>query len=147
MLKSIVAMIKGSPTEPPNPHQLEIATAALFAEVVKADNQSDEREIATLRQLINDHFDLSEEELNNVVSVADVRSEEAVDLVQFTQALNDGMSAENKEDIMLALWRVAYADNTLDPHEEHIIRKIADLLYIPHSRFIKTKLIANPGQS
>ncbi|MDC8831536.1 tellurite resistance TerB family protein [Alteromonas gilva] len=142
MLKSIVAMIKGSPSEPPNPHQLEIATAALFAEVVKADNQADERELSALKQIINEHFELSDEELENVVSVADARSDEAVDLVQFTQALNEGMSAENKEKIMLGLWQVAYADSTLDPHEEHLIRKIADLLYIPHSRFIKTKLTA-----
>ncbi|NVK56397.1 MAG: TerB family tellurite resistance protein [Alteromonadaceae bacterium] len=146
MLKSIFAMIKGSPSESPNPRQLEIATAALFAEVVKADNQSDEREISTLKQLINEHFDLSQEELDNVVSVADARSDDAVDLVQFTHALNEGMSAEDKESIMLGLWRVAYADNTLDPHEEYIIRKIADLLYIPHSRFIKTKLTAKPEQ-
>ncbi|HCL10941.1 MAG TPA: hypothetical protein DHW66_01840, partial [Alteromonas sp.] len=67
-------------------------------------------------------------------------------LVQFTKALNEGMSAELKERVMRGLWQVAYADATLSPDEEHIIRKIADLLYIPHSRFIKAKLAAQSTQ-
>ena len=142
MLKSILNLFKDSPEDSQSPHQVEIATAALLSEVVRADSLSDERELATLKQLIRENFDLTEEEITNIVSVGEKRSEEAVDLVQFTKALNDGMSAEHKERVMRGLWQIAYADATLSPDEEHIILKIADLLYIPHSRFIKAKLEA-----
>jgi len=38
------------------------------------------------------------------------------------------------------LWRVAFADNEVDRYEEHMIRKVADLIYVNHSDFIRSKL-------
>lgn len=146
MLKSILNLFNTPSGEQHDPHRLEIATAALLSEVVRADNLSDERELATLKQLIRENFELTEEEIDMIVSVGKQRSEDAVDLVQFTKALNDGMSTAHKERVMRGLWQVAYADAKLSPDEEHIIRKIADLLYIPHSRFIMAKLEAQSMQ-
>jgi uncharacterized tellurite resistance protein B-like protein len=40
------------------------------------------------------------------------------------------------------MWKVAYADGDLDKYEDNIIRKVADLLYIRHSDFVRTKLEA-----
>jgi len=37
------------------------------------------------------------------------------------------------------MWRVAMADNALSRYEEHVIRKVADLLYVSHSDFIRSK--------
>jgi uncharacterized tellurite resistance protein B-like protein len=37
------------------------------------------------------------------------------------------------------LWQVAYADGSLDPYEEALVRKIADLIYVPHREFIQAK--------
>jgi uncharacterized tellurite resistance protein B-like protein len=37
---------------------------------------------------------------------------------------------------------VAFADGHLDKHEEGIIRRVADLLHILHSDFIRCKLAA-----
>ncbi len=39
-------------------------------------------------------------------------------------------------------WDARYADELLDKHEEHLIRRLADLLYVPHGRFIQGKLRA-----
>ena len=38
------------------------------------------------------------------------------------------------------MWQVAYADDHLDPIEEAVIRKVAELLYVNHSEFIRAKL-------
>jgi len=38
------------------------------------------------------------------------------------------------------LWQVAFADGHLDPYEEALVRKIADLIYVPHRDFIQSKL-------
>lgn len=38
------------------------------------------------------------------------------------------------------LWQVALADGELANIEEHIIRKIADLLHLNHTEYIQTKL-------
>ena len=39
------------------------------------------------------------------------------------------------------MWAVAHADNEVHPHEEYVIRKVADLLYVSHSDFIRGKLM------
>ena len=31
------------------------------------------------------------------------------------------------------LWHIAYADGKLDPYEDHYVRKIAHLLYVPNT--------------
>ena len=67
-------------------------------------------------------------------------ADDAVDLVHFTQVLNKHYSADEKVSVIKSLWAIAYADESLAPLEESTIRQIADLLYVPHSQFIKTKL-------
>ena len=37
-------------------------------------------------------------------------------------------------------WEIARADNTVDKHEEHRIRKLSELLYVDHKDFIKSKI-------
>jgi uncharacterized tellurite resistance protein B-like protein len=37
------------------------------------------------------------------------------------------------------LWRVALADDRLDKHEDHVVRKVAGLLYVTHSDLIRIR--------
>jgi len=39
------------------------------------------------------------------------------------------------------MWEIAYADNQLDKYEEYVIRKVADLIHVSHSEFIRAKSI------
>ena len=38
------------------------------------------------------------------------------------------------------LWEIAFADGRVDHFEENTIRKIADLIYVEHKDFIKSKI-------
>ena len=40
------------------------------------------------------------------------------------------------------MWGVALADDALSRYEEHVIRKVADLLYLPHHDFMLAKQLA-----
>lgn len=144
MLRSILNLITPSDSEKAAAHAIDVAAAALMAEVMRADHDIEDSELHTIELQLKSQFSLSDEEVQAVVHQGQEESASAVDLVQFTQALNSGMTAERKEAVLQALWKVAYADNQLNPNEEYMIRKIADLLYIPHSRYIKTKLQASP---
>ena len=42
---------------------------------------------------------------------------------------------------MKALWEVAAEDGNIDKYEEHVIRKISELIYLPHKDFIRAKLM------
>lgn len=122
--------------------QLDLATAVLFMEVIRADHRLDPQEKALMQRLLQSEFNLGAEDAQALLQTSRRQAEQAPDLVSFTRVLNQQCGAEQKVRIMQNLWQLAYADGHLDSHEEHIIRRIADLLYIPHSQFIQAKLKA-----
>lgn len=128
--------------EPSTQTTVEMATAALMYEVVNADASVDDAEKEKVRGLLQEHFDISAEALDILMQAGEEQARDAVDLVQFTRILNDHYTAQQRTDILQKLWLIAFADQHLDKHEEHIIRRIADLMHIPHSLFIQSKLNA-----
>ncbi|MBC3764419.1 TerB family tellurite resistance protein [Neptunicella marina] len=126
-------------------HTLKIATAVMFYEIIRADHKIDEQELTLLRQLLSDSFSLSTDELNELMQSAKDYAEEAVDMVQYTRVINEQCSREQKQQFILQLWQLAYADQALDGHEELLIRKISDLIYLNHSDYIQAKLKVVPA--
>ena len=125
--------------------RLQLACAALLIEVAKADTQRDAVEIDTLRLLLQSRFKLSEMTLNELVRLAESESDSATSLYQFTKLINDAYSPAQKVLLLEWMWQVAYADGRIDKYEEHLIRRIADLLYLSHRQFIQAKLKAAPA--
>ena len=68
--------------------------------------------------------------------------DESTSLYEFTRVINDHCCAEEKVDLVGAMWAVAYADGDLDKYEEALIRQVAELTYVPHADYIKSKLAA-----
>ena len=121
-------------------HGYHVATAALLVEVMRADYEvrADERE-AVLRALDAAFGDLSPEETRDLLARAEERADDATSLYEFTQHINRQLGPEQKAHVVELLWRVAYADGDLDKYEEHLVRRIADLIHVPHSVFIRMK--------
>lgn len=128
--------------EMPSEHTVELATAVLLYEVMRADHKFDAQEQSVYRQQLESHFSLDIDELTALCELTSKHVDEAVDFHQFTRLINDNCDAQQKRGIMDSLWLVAFADHDLSADEEYTIRKIADLLYIPHIQFIKSKLAA-----
>lgn len=127
-----------------NQHSIELATAVLLYEVMRADNKFEQLEEECYRQQLEQHFSLSETELTALCQLSQSQAEDAADYQQFTRVINDVYDLQEKRAVMDSLWSVAYADHQLSPDEDYTIRKIADLLYIPHSEFIQSKLSIKP---
>tara|TARA_R110002072_G_scaffold97390_3_gene214210 strand:+ start:4964 stop:5413 length:450 start_codon:yes stop_codon:yes gene_type:complete len=121
---------------------IELATAALMVEIGLADDHVQDEEKTVIRTILSDHFNLSKNEIDELIALAENEVDHAVSLYEFTRLLNDTLSMPEKINIIENLWHVAYADSVLDKYEEYYIRKIADLLYISHSDYIQTKLNA-----
>ena len=130
-----------TPTSPNTP-SIEQAAAVLMVEIMHADQHWDDVESAKIIQLLIDTFSFSSQEAQTLLAEAQASVENANDLYTFTRVVNEHFTLSQKESLIKSLWRVAYADQNLDRYEEHMIRKIAELLYVPHSRFIKAKLEA-----
>ncbi|MEM7691531.1 MAG: TerB family tellurite resistance protein [Pseudomonadota bacterium] len=117
-----------------------LAAAALLIEVARADFQQDASEEASMAALLASTLKLSEAQVGELLSKAGEAVDQATSLYEFTRAVNDYYNREDKIELMTSLWQVAYADQSLDKYEEHIIRRIADLIYVSHEDFIRCKL-------
>jgi len=125
---------------------LETACAVLLCEVMRADGIFAELEQEKLKHLLMKQFSLSADEVLAIIEQAIHLSENASDFYQFTSKVNKHYSLEQRKKIVNLLWQVAYADGELANIEEHIIRKIADLLHLRHDEYIETKIRAQSNQ-
>lgn len=132
---------------PQSEHALQLATAVLLVEVMRSDHDVDELERRAVLAALRERFALAEDEVARLLELAEQTAEDAYDFHRFTSLLNQRFSAEQKVLIIEYMWRVAYADDHLSAHENHLMRKIAALLYIPHAEYVGAKLRARPPAS
>ena len=118
---------------------LELACAALMFEVARADFTVETTEQDAVTSLLTAQFNLGADEVSTITEAAVEQADAATCLFEFTRTLNELASAEQKRNLLAMMWRVAMADNELSRYEEHVIRKVADLLYVPHGDFIAAK--------
>lgn len=119
--------------------RIELATAVLMIEISLADSSVDNEELAVIKKTLVNHFDIAAGQVDELIDLARREVDLAVSLHDFTRMLNDNLEAPEKIRVIESLWRVAFADAVLDKYEEYYIRKIADLLYISHKDYIRTK--------
>lgn len=117
----------------------QLATAALLLEVAFADNDFDESEHQQLRNILQRKFNLDQQALDELTDLAQNEQKEATSLYQFTHIINQKCSPNDKYELIKAMWEVAMIDNNIDKYEEHLIRRVAELLYVSHSDFIRAK--------
>jgi len=117
----------------------QLATAALLIEMSRADDVVHAVERTAVAQAVRQAFDLDEEGTAELVRLAEAQADQATSLYEFTRLINANFDARQKEHVVELLWHVAYADGELDKYEEHLVRKIADLIYVPHIAFIRAK--------
>ena len=120
--------------------QLDRACAALLVEMAFADKDFDEREKESLKQSLLKSYAIDIQTINEIINDAEKTVEESTSLYEYTRTVNDEFEYPQKLNLLENLWKVAYADETLDKYEEHLLRKISDLIHISHSDYINVKL-------
>jgi uncharacterized tellurite resistance protein B-like protein len=123
-------------------HRLQLATAVLLVEVMRADPEVDAAERQAVMAALRRKFPLSPAELEGLVALAEEKSRGANDFFAFTSALNERFSHEQKVRMVEFMWQVAYADGAIDANENHLISKVAGLLHVTHGEYIAAKLHA-----
>ena len=121
---------------------MELSCAALMFEVARSDFAIDETEREAIRLLLTENFALSENDVATVTEEAADNVDAATCLFEFTRTINEIATVEQKRQLLTMMWRVALADDALSRYEEHLIRKVADLLYLPHNDFMLAKQLA-----
>jgi uncharacterized tellurite resistance protein B-like protein len=118
---------------------LRVATALLLIEVAKADYAEDLAEDSSVLESLKQFFALDDASAALLVEEARSTADHAVELQQFTRRLHEQLSIVEKQRVVEMLWQVALADRRLDKHEDHLVRRIAELLYVPHSDLIRIR--------
>jgi len=121
-------------------HELNLAIAALLVEVATINQDFDEKEWEQLQALMISECKLSQEDALAIAEEAEKASANSASLYDFTQRINQHCDYKQKIVLVEGLWKIAYADGELDKYEEHIIRRIADLIHVSHRDFIQAKI-------
>jgi uncharacterized tellurite resistance protein B-like protein len=120
-------------------HTLRVATAVLLIEVMRADFIVQPAERQKLRQLIAQQFELSAGELDALLEQAEMDADRMVSIQHVTRLMNQHYDHAMKRRVIQMMWQLVYADGDKDHYEEHLIRQVSDLLYVPHSEFIQAR--------
>jgi uncharacterized tellurite resistance protein B-like protein len=145
ILKELFAQLAGpseETTTQQTAHRLQLATAVLLVEVLRAESSLDPAERETILNALQARFSLSPQELADLMALAQDTAQTAYDYQQFTSLLNDHFSQAQKIEVIESMWAVAYADAHLDANENHVISKVAGLLHVTHGEYIAAKMRA-----
>ena len=118
-----------------------LSISILMIEVSKSDDSFDESERSQIISILQEKFNLNDNQISTVIKIADEKNEDMISLYEWTSIINETYDYKSRVGVIKSLWDVAHADGNIDKYEDYTIRKIADLLYVKHADFIRTKLI------
>lgn len=121
---------------------VQLASAVLLVEVMRANTVSTAAERAAVLAALREQFALDAAAAGTLMQRAEEAAAHASDTFGFTSRINEAFDMEHKLALVESLWRVAYAEGELGADENHLLRKVADLLYIPQGAYINAKMRA-----
>lgn len=147
MLTKLRSLLSNDNTERPREIRPELAAASLMLEVSWADRELSAEELTSVQQLLTQLYAVDAAKAQLLIDDARERLQTNVGLHPYTRFLNEHLDEVGRFEVLCALWELALADNHVDKFEEHTIRRVSDLLYLSHSRFIEAKLLARSNRA
>ena len=120
-------------------HALRVATAVLLVEVARADFVVEPEEQKRLKQLLVSQFDLTTDEVDALLEEAEKDADHMVSIQHTTRLLNEHYDHAMKRRVVEMMWEMIFADGEKSHYEEHLIRQVAELLYLSQSEFIQAR--------
>jgi len=124
---------------------LQLATVALLMEIARADFGTSDEERQVILRIIERYYAVSASRALEIAEAAETHANDMTSLYPMTRLITSECGLEERIEIIRLLWEVTFADGHVDKHEEHLVRKVADLLYVPHRQFIRTRLQESGG--
>jgi uncharacterized tellurite resistance protein B-like protein len=107
----------------------KLSVAALLVHLTAVDGVVTEDEKQTLRQLMMEHYKLSESDVRALIRLAVKKDHEAVDYYRFTAEIAR-LTPEEKVDIIRMMWRLVYVDAENHELEDNMVWRVAELIGI-----------------
>lgn len=122
--------------------KINLCCFSLMVITANVDSIFDESEYKTIQELGRDLFNLDKKTIDEVISDAKQRANDSTSLYEFTSLIHENLSENDKFKLIVGLWKIAFADGEVDKYEEHVIRRVAELIYLDHARFTEARHIA-----
>ena len=119
---------------------LRMAVAVLLMEVARSEDGISNEERQTIQRIVEAQHTISPGQAREIIEVAERDAEQATSLHPFTRLIVEECSLEERTELIRMLWEVSFADGHAGSHEQHLVRKVAGLLHVPHRDFIRMKL-------
>ncbi len=144
MLQKIRDMWKGSSKDESanKGHDISLAVTAVMIEIMHIDGKLEEAEHNKIITAVEKRFELSTDKAHKLVKKAKQAKIDATDMHRFTSQIIKHYSTQERIDFLKDLWQIAMADGHVDPHEEQLIRRTAELVGVYHKEFIQAKIAA-----
>ena len=124
---------------------LEIAVACVLHESKRVDMGEDVAEHVAAREALGDLFGLGEADAELLLEQGRTKAQQLTSYYAPLNVIKRDFSLERRIRLVEHLWRIAYADRKLDPGEDHYVRKIAHLLYVPNTQSMLARSRAKSG--
>ncbi|MBE0615395.1 MAG: TerB family tellurite resistance protein [Burkholderiales bacterium] len=118
---------------------LQRACCSLLMEVARLNSADAERKREVVSLALRQLFSVRDEDLDTMIEMAGRRENRLTSYFKPVALINKCCTFSQKLQFMETLWRVAMADGSIDMYEDQLVRKLADLLAIPHADFILSK--------
>ena len=139
MLKAIKSLLDtaASDTRAGSAHerrQLHLAVAVLLHEARRADYAEGDEESSRAERALVEIFGLEPSDSAALLAEGRAKAEQLTSFYAPVSVVKREFSLPERILLVEHLWRVAFADGRLDMHEDHYVRKIAHLLYVPNTQ-------------
>ena len=119
---------------------LNEAIATLLIEAARVDNNTTEADIAEAKKSLKLLANIDSEQADELLRTVSLPKNRPTSYLPLTRTINQNLDYDQKCVLIGAMWAIAHSDSHIDPHEDHIIRKISDLIYVSHRDFINQKI-------
>lgn len=137
MFKSLKELFKSdAKKKEPSEHDLRLAAATLMFELIRSDGRIDRVELVYMGEILRREFKLEDQELDELFKMAKASADEATSLQGFTREICDNWGNSKRVKLLEYLWMLALSDENIDPHERHLVRKVAGLLYLNEAEIV-----------
>lgn len=132
MFQALKALLRGDVDQPDEHLRVETAVAALLFEMTRMDGERFAGSLESARAALVALFEMSEARADELPLRASAPGSRLTSYFDAVSLINRQFTLERKIALVEHLWRVAYADADLDLQEDHLARKLSELLYVPH---------------
>jgi uncharacterized tellurite resistance protein B-like protein len=140
VLKSLKTLFKKAKVKKePSDQDLKLAAATLMFEVIRSDGTIDQVELVSMGEILSREFNLNQQELDELFTLAEDSANQAISLQGFTRDICDNWGNSKRIKLLEYLWMLALADERIDPHERHLVRKVGGLLYLNDSEVAQSR--------